>query len=355
MDLPRHALARLEEQSLNSEPAIPQRGRRVSIVVPVYNGSATLEELTRRIHATLDAAKVAHEILLVNDGSRDGSWGVIEKLARTQSGVIGVNLMRNYGQHSALLAGVMRASGQVLVTMDDDLQHPPEELPKLLAEIDAGCDLVYGKPAQREHTLWRNIGSRVIKRGLSIALGADMAEKSSAFRAFRAELKRGFMQFSDAQVSLDVLLSWTANRVAGVTVDHHARKSGRSGYTLRKLVSLTMSMVTGYSSLPLRLASTLGVLSATFGLLLFVYVVFQRLTQAGYVPGFAFLAASVALFSGLQLFTMGVIGEYLARVHFRTMGKPAYVVRAVVRNRFEGTPDDDRVHSIHQSNEEQLP
>jgi undecaprenyl-phosphate 4-deoxy-4-formamido-L-arabinose transferase len=299
----------------------------VSVVVPVYNGAATLPELVSRVRTALAPVVLSVELILVNDGSKDNSWQVIESLARNEPAVLGLNLMHNYGQHNALLAGIMRASHPILVTIDDDLQHPPEEIPKLLASVGEGYDVVYGKPAKREHTAWRNLSSKIIKVSLRMALGADMAEKSSAFRAFRAELKRGFARFSDAQVSIDVLLSWTADRVACVDVDHHPRKQGRSGYSLRKLLGLTMSMVTGYSTLPLRLASGLGLLSAGFGLALFMYVVIKRLLQEAYVPGFTFIAAAIALFAGLQLFTMGVIGEYLARVHFRTMGKPAYVIR----------------------------
>lgn len=302
----------------------------VSVVVPVYNGSAKLTELVARVRNTLTSIASDFQLILVNDGSKDNSWQVIETLACSDSAVLGLNLMHNYGQHNALLAGIMRASHPIIVTMDDDLQHPPEEIPKLLEAIQQGYDVAYGKPRQREHTLWRNFSSRLIKGALRIALGADMAEKSSAFRAFRSELKKGFARFSDAQVSIDVLLSWTADQVACVDVEHHPRKQGRSGYTLRKLLSLTLSMVTGYSTLPLRVASGLGLLSAGFGLGLFIYVVVKRLLQETYVPGFTFIAAAIALFAGLQLFTMGVIGEYLARVHFRTMGKPAFVVRSEV-------------------------
>ena len=304
----------------------------VSVVVPVFNGASTLQELVARLHCTLVSRTEAFEVVLVNDGSQDNSWEGIKRLADQDATVLGLNLMHNYGQHNALLAGILRSTGDIIVTMDDDLQHPPEEIPKLLEAIRQGQDVAYGKPLKREHKLWRNLSSRIIKGSLRVALGADMADKSSAFRAFRGDMKKGLVRFSDAQVSIDVLLSWTADRVACVAVEHHPRKQGRSGYGFRKLLRLTLSMVTGYSTLPLRLASGLGLLSAGFGLSLFAYVVVKRLLQEAYVPGFTFLAASIALFSGLQLFTMGVIGEYLARVHFRTMGKPPYVIREETRN-----------------------
>lgn len=302
----------------------------LSLVIPVYNGAGTISELLNRIKQTILPLTSHFEVIFVNDGSKDTSWQVIQALAMQDSHVIGLDLMQNYGQHNALLAGILRATNEVIVTMDDDLQHPPEELPKLLEAILQGNDVVYGKPAKRRHSFGRNISSRIVKGGLRIALGADMAEKSSSFRAFRQELCKGFARFSDAKVSIDVLLSWSARNVACVNVRHYSRKEGQSGYTMRKLIRLTMDMLTGYSTLPLRIASGMGLLSAGFGLGLFFYVVIRRLLQETYVPGFAFLAAIIALFAGLQLFTMGVIGEYLARVHFRTMGKPAYVVRSEI-------------------------
>jgi undecaprenyl-phosphate 4-deoxy-4-formamido-L-arabinose transferase len=300
---------------------------RVSVVVPVYNGRATLDELTDRIDDVLKTLAESLEIILVNDGSQDESWEVIKGLANRKSNVRGVNLMHNYGQHNALLVGIQRARYEIILTLDDDLQHPPEEIPKLLSKLNEGYDVVYGKPAVRSHSLWRNLSSKVLKSVLKIVLGAKMGGQSSAFRAFRSFLRRGFENFTDAQLSIDVLLSWSADRVTHVLVEHQERKVGKSGYTLRKLMMLAFNMLTGYSILPLRIASGVGLTTSLFGLCMFLYVVLRRLLQTNYVPGFAFIASEIALFAGLQLFAIGVIGEYVARLHFRTMGKPPYVIR----------------------------
>lgn len=304
----------------------------VSVVVPVYNSEATLRELTDRITGALKPLVRRFEIILVNDGSRDRSWQVITSLVEEQPYIRGLNLMHNYGQHQALLAGIQRARCEVIVTIDDDLQHPPEEIPNLLAKLSEGYDVVYGRPARRSHSAWRNISSRVLRAVLKVVLGAEMASHSSAFRAFRAVLRRGFVQFTDAQLSLDVLLSWSAARVTHIPVQHHARRVGRSGYTFQKLMLLAFNMLTGYSVLPLRLASFLGLAASALGLLMFVYVIIRRLLATTPVPGFAWLASEVALFAGMQLFAIGVIGEYIARLHFRTMGKPPYVVREELEN-----------------------
>jgi glycosyltransferase involved in cell wall biosynthesis len=304
--------------------------RSVSVVVAVHNSEATLVELSTRIRNALVPLVPQLEILYVNDGSRDKSWRVITDLAERHSEIRGLNLTRNYGQHNALLAGIQRAQGEVIVTLDDDLQHPPEEIPRLLSKLSEGYDVVYGRPAERSHSIGRNLSSKVLKVILKTMLGAEMAEHSSAFRAFRSSLRQGFEDFRGSHLSLDVLLSWSSGPVTHVPVEHHARAEGTSGYTFSKLMLLAFNMLTGYSTRPLRFASAVGLVTSLFGLLMFAYLVMRRLFQTAAVPGFAFLASEVALFAGMQLFAIGVIGEYLAQLHFRSMGKPPYVIREEV-------------------------
>lgn len=303
----------------------------VSVVVPVYDSAATLEELCSRIADVLQLQNGDFEIILVNDGSRDSSWKVVSGLADRYPYVIGISLMRNYGQHNALLAGIRKAGKEVIVTLDDDLQNPPEEIPRLLQKLAEGYDVVYGKPSVRQHRLWRNVSSRILKIVLKMIMGAEIGSNSSSFRAFRSVLRRGFDNFSDARLSIDVLLSWVAAKTTFIFVEHHSRRDGRSGYGLGKLSLLAFDLLTGYSVLPLRIASSIGLTTALMGLLVFLFVVIRRLVEPNYVPGFAFIASEVALFAGLQLFAIGVIGEYVARLHFRTMGKPPYVIRDEVK------------------------
>lgn len=304
----------------------------VSIIVPVYNSEATLIELTKRINDVLEPLIQRFEIIFVDDGSQDNSWGIIKLLVEQHQNISGLKLMSNYGQHNALLVGIQRSQCEIIVTLDDDLQHPPEEIPKLLVKLDEGYDVVYGKPNHRNHKAWRNISSKLLKMVIKVVLGSEMGGHSSAFRAFRAILRRGFENFSDAQLSVDVLLSWSAARVTHILVEHQPRQVGRSGYSFRKLVILAFNMLTGYSTLPLRIASGVGLTTSLFGISMFFYVVIRRLLQTTYVPGFAFIASEIALFAGLQLFAIGVIGEYIARLHFRTMGKPPFVIREEIEN-----------------------
>ena len=300
----------------------------VSVVVPVFNAEATLDELVRRIEQSL--AGTRFEIILVDDGSNDGSWDRIVGLAAEHPAVNGLQLSRNFGQHNALLAGVRAARCDVIVTLDDDLQHPPEEIPTLLAQLGGGTDLVYGTPAVRRHRPWRNLSARLVRVGLKSAAGADFAAVVSPFRAFFADLRDAFGTFAGPYVSLDVLLSWATTRVGAVDVEHAERAVGQSTYSFGKLVSLALTMLTGFSTRPLRVASLVGLAATAFGLLMLVYVVVRFVVDGNPVPGFPFLASMIAIFSGAQLFALGIIGEYIGRVHVRTMSQPAYVVRRKV-------------------------
>lgn len=296
----------------------------VSVVVPAFNSERSLNELVQRIETVLgDTA--AFEVLLINDGSRDKTWEVIENLSRTRHWVRGINLMRNYGQHNALLCGIREAKYDLIVTIDDDLEHPPEEIPKLLEKLEDGFDVVYGTPNQETHEFWRNLASRFTKVALQSAMGIEVAQNVTAFRAFRKPVREAFANYQGSFVSIDVLLTWGTTRFVAVPVSYRPRETGTSNYTFGMLVTHALNMVTGFSTLPLQIASVLGFLLTLFGIGILFYVIGRYLIQGGSVPGFPFLASIIAIFCGAQLFTLGIIGEYLARMHFRLMGRPAYV------------------------------
>lgn len=314
-------------------------GMDVSVVIPVYNSSEILPDLVARLHPVLERSCDRYELVFVNDGSRDASWQVIAGLVERHPWIRGVNLMRNYGQHNALLAGIRMARFGVIVTMDDDLQHPPEEIPRLVAKLGEGYDVVYGPPLQQQHGLWRDLASVVTKTSLQATIGAETATMVSAFRAFRTQVRDAFARYQGSFVSLDVLLTWGTSRFAAVPVRHDPRASGASNYTFRKLFNHAFNMITGFSPLPLQLASVLGFLFTLFGLIVLVYVVGSYLAHGGSVPGFSFLACIVAIFSGVQLLMLGIFGEYLARMHFRTMDRPSSVVREVRQRIDDEGPD----------------
>lgn len=301
----------------------------LSVVVPVYNSAACLPLLASRLHGEMSKLGVPWELILVNDGSTDDSWQIIERLAADHHWIRGINLMRNYGQHNALLCGIRMARYEITITMDDDLQNPPEEIGKLLDQLAKGFDVVYGTPHKQQHGFWRDMASWITKLALQSAMGAKTARRVSAFRAFRTSLRDAFQAYRSPFVSIDVLLTWASTRFSAVTVRHDPRPLGQSNYTFRQLVTHALNMATGFSVLPLQIASVAGFAFMFFGIGVLVYVLGRYLLQGASVPGFAFLACITAIFSGTQLFALGVIGEYLARMHFRTMERPAYAIRAV--------------------------
>ncbi len=297
-----------------------------SIIVPVYNSETSLTLLIQKLAEVLPALGQNYEVILVNDGSRDRSWQVICHLANRYTWVKGINLMRNYGQHNALLCGIRAAQHSISITIDDDLQNPPEEIHLLLAKLNEGYDVVYGTPQQQQHGFLRDMASEITKIVLQNSMGAATARNVSAFRAFRTDIRKAFVTYQGNYVSIDVLLTWGTTRFSSVVVRHEQRQFGKSNYTFQKLVTHAFNMMTGFSVWPLQIASMLGFLFTLVGIITLVYVLVVYVLRGGSVPGFAFLACSIAMFSGVQLFTLGVIGEYLGRMHFRVMDKPSYVV-----------------------------
>jgi len=300
---------------------------KISVVVPVFNSQLSLRELVGRLKPVLEKVADEFELILVNDGSKDQSWDVICELSAGYPWICGVDLMRNYGQHNALLRGIRTARYDIVVTMDDDLQNPPEEIPYLLEKLNEGYDVVYGTPDKEQHGFLRNMASQVTKIALQGSMSAKIARSVSAFRVFRTQLRDVFANYQCPFISIDVLLTWGTSRFASVPVHQDIRKFGESNYSLSQLVAHALNMMTGFSTLPLQLASMIGFVFTFFGFGVLAYVVGLFLIYGRSVPGFAFLSSIIAIFSGAQLFALGIIGEYLARMHFRTMGRPPSVVR----------------------------
>ncbi|MFA5059711.1 MAG: glycosyltransferase family 2 protein [Candidatus Omnitrophota bacterium] len=299
----------------------------ISIVVPVYNSELSLRDLCQRLTAVLPAVSSQFEIILVDDASRDRSWEVIKELAGKDKRIKGLKLVRNFGQHNALLCGLRKAKHEIIVTLDDDLQNPPEEIPKMIAKLEEGFDVVYGFPQKQQHGFWRDAASQLTKMVLQNSMGVATARNISSFRAFRSYLRCAFEDYSDAFVFIDVLLTWGTSKFTSIAVRHDPRFKGESNYTLRKLLIHAANLITGFSTLPLRLASVIGFIMMLFGVGVFIYVLVRWAIEGSRVPGFPFLASIIAIFSGAQLFSLGIIGEYLSRIHFRSMKKPAYVIR----------------------------
>lgn len=303
-----------------------------SVVIPVYRGESTLDVLVERLAAVLPPVAEQFEVVLVDDGSPDSSWAVIEGLAKKYPWVRGISLSRNYGQENATLCGILESRFDIIATMDDDLQHRPEELPRLLYKLNDGYDVVYGVPRIRRQSWWKSLSSVVVKRIIAWSMGMRAVRDLSAFKAFRADLKETFGAMSGRDVLIDVLLSWITVRFASVEIEEAPRAHGTSNYDLFKLIKVSLRAMTNYTTIPLRFASILGFAFTIIGFFVLLYVLTVYFAL-GSIPGFTFLASVITMFSGVQLFALGIIGEYLARLFERSSGRPPYAVRERVGGR----------------------
>ena len=296
----------------------------------MYNSAKSLPTLVGRLRAVLSATRRPFEIVFVDDGSLDDSWHVLVDLqGRNAEPMVAIRLMRNFGQHNALMCGFRHARGRFVVTMDDDLQNPPEEIPKMLAAIeDQGLDLVYGCSGEKQHADWRNLGSALVRYFYRTVFRSTATPTS--FRVIKRELMVSILPYNLNFTYIDGLLAWNTQRVGHVTVEHHQRSTGRSGYSIAKLVSLALNLFTNFSLLPLQLVSVLGLLAALTGFATGTFFLIQYLFSNIAVPGFASTIIAILILGGIQLLALGIIGEYLGRLHLNVNRKPQYTERNVL-------------------------
>ena len=304
----------------------------LSVVIPAYNSQLTLEPLVERLGRVLSSFAGAFEVILVNDGSRDATWQTILDLSSRFPWVRGIDLMRNHGQENALLCGIRLAEFEVIITMDDDLQHPPEEIPRLLQRLSEGYDVVYGNAIEEKHSTFRNLAAALMRRLLRRSMGgAEVAPIVTAFKAFRTDLRNAFSGYRSAYVSIDVLLTWATQSFAGVPVRHEPRRCGSSNYTFGRLFAHAINLISGCSTLPLQAASILGVLLAIVGVVVLGSGITLAVLHTGQLGGVLMICGTVVVVAGLQMLILGIMGEYLSRLYARSMDRPAYVMRRDTR------------------------
>jgi len=302
----------------------------LSIVIPVYRSASTLRALVDRLLAVLEQSGREFEILFVDDGSPDQSWEVLRALRLDHPDcIVAIQLMRNFGQHNALMCGFRHARGRYVVTMDDDLQNPPEEIPKLLEAIESSeFDLVYGSIASKRHSGWRNTGSAIVNVFYRITFHTNVTITS--FRIIRHELLESVFTYNLNFTFIDGLLAWSTQKVGEVPVAHHPRAAGRSGYNPLMLLLLAFNLFTNFSLLPLQITSMLGFVASASGLSLAVFYLVRYLLHQVVVPGYASTIVAVLVLGGMQLLALGILGEYLGRLHLNVNRKPQYIERQVL-------------------------
>jgi len=305
----------------------------LDIIIPVYNSAKTLPKLLEELLNVSSFQKYDLGIILINDGSVDSSLEVCRTFAASNPKISVVDLMKNYGQHPAIFAGINISQAELIVTMDDDGQHLPSTVPLLLAELTSEIDIVYGVAAKDEHSWFRNLLSKQLKSIIFRGLGIQSSKKTSAFRAIRSDLFREVNWSNLSSGILEVAVSWNTTRIKAIEVPMERRKVGKSNYSIYKLLKFAIAMLISYSIRPLRVATVLGFVGFAFGLTLTTYYFFASVVNEVKVEGFATLAILISFFGSIQLITLGIIGEYLGKVHERNIGKPQFVIRSITSSR----------------------
>jgi glycosyltransferase involved in cell wall biosynthesis len=301
-------------------------GIKLSVIVPVHNEEETLETLHSRLTSVMQELREPYEIIFIDDGSTDNSLQVLKGLRRQDRNVKLISFTRNFGQHPALTAGFDHARGDVVITIDADLQNPPEEIPKLLDKLDEGYELVFGVFRKRQHSAFRRAGSAFSKWVLSRIMPVPVTNLSG-FRAVSGEAVRQLRSLDEKSKFLDGLLCWMGYRVGTVEVGHCARQAGKTKYNPVKLVAMWVTMLVSFTDMPLKIAIFGGFLLGLIGVLLALVYLIGYFTYGSEVPGFATIVILVTVFAGIQLFCLGILGEYIGRVNKGVKNRPEYIIR----------------------------
>jgi undecaprenyl-phosphate 4-deoxy-4-formamido-L-arabinose transferase len=304
----------------------------LSVVVPVFNEQENLSPLLGRLAETLGALGKEYEVILVNDGSRDDSLEILEAASQADPHLVVIDFNRNYGQHAAIFAGFARARGEVVVTIDADLQNPPEEIPKLVAKVAEGYDVVGSVRQQRQDTFFRRLASRIVNRVTSMATGVQLSDYGCMLRAYRREVVETLCNSKEISTFIPVLADMFAGRVTEVPVAHAERLRGESKYSLWKLIMLQFDLMTSFSLWPLRFTMVFGVVMSIAALGAAFTLVLGRLIfgHEWAVSGVFTLFAVLFVFVGAILFAIGLLGEYVGRIYMEVRHRPRYVIRKVI-------------------------
>lgn len=307
-----------------------QEALKVSIIIPVYNGSKTIGPLVEELETEL-AKQTQLEVVLINDCSpSDNSAEVCRELANTKPWIVFLNLSKNYGEHNAVMAGLAHCSGDVAVIIDDDFQNPPQEIIKLIDEIQKGYDVVFSRYDKKEHHYFRNLGSRLNSWTAQILLQKPKGLYLSSFKAINRFVINELTQYVGPYPYIDGLILQVTQSYSTVTVQHNARQEGESGYTVKKLLALYFNMFTNFSILPLRIASVTGFIFAAIGLILTIVFTIEKFINPNIPMGWASVIVFMSLFAGIQLLALGMIGEYLGRLFMKNNGRKQYTIRETV-------------------------
>jgi undecaprenyl-phosphate 4-deoxy-4-formamido-L-arabinose transferase len=302
----------------------------LSVVIPVFNEEANLERLYARLGPALKQIARPYEVIFVDDGSKDRSPEILRRLHSAQPAIRVIRLNRNYGQHAAIFAGLEHAQGEVIVTLDADLQNPPEEIPNLLAHVEAGHDVVGGWRQNRKDPLLRRLLSKVVNLVTSRMVGVRMRDYGCMLRAYRREVVQVLRGCHEISSFVPALANSFARSPLEIPVRHEGRDHGRSTYKPFRLIRLALDLMTGFSLLPIQVVSLFGIGIALLGFFFGGFLFLRRLLVGPEVEGVFTLFAILFVFVGIQILALGLIGEYIGRIYLEVRGRPRYVIQEIL-------------------------
>jgi undecaprenyl-phosphate 4-deoxy-4-formamido-L-arabinose transferase len=329
----------------------------LSLVAPVFNEEANLDELIERCIRVCESLETIYEIILVDDGSQDASRTILRSNSHRNPGrVVAVLLNRNYGQHRALLAGLAQSKGEVVVTLDADLQNQPEDIPKLLAKVSDGCDVVGSVRINRRDSWLRRLPSRIVNAMVRKVTGVQMSDYGCMLRAYRREIIDAILSCPERSTFIPVLANQFASKTDEVAVAHAERTGGESKYSFWKLINLQFDLLTGMTAFPLRLMSISGGLLAVLGILASVTLVVLRFVYgaAWAADGVFTVLAGLFLFTGVQLLGLGLLGEYISRIYEDVRGRPRYFIQEIIACSPDNPSGEEEVIQLPKRREKQL-
>lgn len=302
---------------------------RFSVVIPVYNSQDMLVILTDRIHKTLKKMTESYEIIFVDDSSQDKSWEVLEKIYKQAPKTVKIiQLAKNFGQQNAVICGFRHASGEYIITMDDDLQHSPEDIPALYKGFKQGnYDVIIARYRQKNHSKFRNLGSNILNLVNYKVFGKPFDLKMTSFRIIKKFVIDNILEINTINPAIGPLILLTTKNIKNIEVEHHARATGKTGYGVKKSLKLAFDAIVNYSSLPLKIISAIGLTASIIGFLLAIYLIFDKIYVNHFLPGWTSLIVINLFFFGLILFSLGIIGEYLIRIIQQQKAYPTYIIR----------------------------
>jgi len=304
----------------------------VSFVIPCYRSEQTITGVVEEIREKMKTLpEYDHEIILINDCSPDGTFSVLKELALSDGRITALDFARNFGQHSALMAGLRQTKGDIVICLDDDGQTPADQADRLLKALEDGADVAYARYANKKHSAFRNFGSRVNERMARFMLNKPKSLTVSSYFAAKRYIVDDMIRYENSYPYVIGLVLRATDNIVNVDIDHRSRVSGSSGYTMKKLLGLWMNGFTSFSVKPLRLATVMGVISALAGFIYGIVIIIQHFILPDRVMGFASTMAALVFFGGMIMIMLGLIGEYVGRIYISLNNSPQYVIKEIVR------------------------